>query len=212
MRASLRPCLTTLVLVALLAAAPEVRAQIPGKAQINTRALKPDLEVTLEPSTAGAAPARFIVRNTGLAAAPTPSLLTVSFTLLPLSAANLREYERVMGRSLRGDGRFADACRTPIPDFQAAIGPLEAGASQVASPPAPTVRSAPVVAPLRGGGVGAAPEGSSVRSIQMRFRCVYEVRVEVDANRQVTESDERNNAVVHRFQREATVDLLRYDP
>ncbi len=207
-----RACITALCLTsaALSATVALAAAQVPTTPRVNTRALKPDLEITIQPRTLVAGPTRFIVHNRGLAAASAPSLLRVRVTLLPLTSENMAEYQRVMGRSIRDDGRFADACKS-TGDFEAAVRALRPGESQTVTPPRPSIVGTGVAAPINGARATAAqPEGSSVRSMKLEFRCVYEIRVQVDANGEIAESDEGNNAIVHRFQRDVDVDLLRY--
>ena len=202
---------------------PEDLEKVP--ARIDPEALRrPDLELTLRPQSMGTAPRAFTVKNTGSAEAARASLLRVTIRLLPLEAGaglalpsggeesdppvGLRlSPENVFPRRRIGDGlsqsEFEEICVPPFEDFEAAIDPLDPGESQVISQSG-IVRSGGV---MEVGLVAARPgtripNQSYIRQIEVRLVCVYEVRATADANREVQELLERNNEIVHIFQRE----------
>lgn len=179
--------------------------QPPAEApRINPEDLPPDLELTLSPSSSSAAPREFRVRNSGFGDAGNASLLRVTLRLLPLDDESRRD--ATLNSLLVISGGLAELCPLPYSDFQAAIDPLAAGASQVVSQGGTRVDSG-----VRSVGPAAARpstrvlDHSYIREIEVRLVCVYELRATVDANGEVTEANERNNEIVHTFVREVTL-------
>lgn len=170
--------------------------------RIDPGKLVPDLEVTVNSRSS------LTVKNTGLGDVTRPTLLDVTIRLLPMSAANVAEIRR-MGGEFGGEDNIssyrsiiAARCALPDPEFQAAIGPLAAGASQIVSPPGSSPSS---IAPSRAAAIAGIfarpPSGSILESMELRIRCVYELTATVDANREVAEVNERNNEIVSTFQK-----------
>jgi hypothetical protein len=190
---------------------------------------KPDLQVTLSPSSMTAAPTRFIVENVGTENATRASLLRVSVRILPLEEGaalarpggisgafdelgglgGLRTSEDVqLGSRDRGVGasELEELCAAPLEDFEAAIDPLNEGGSQVISQSGSRVGGGVREVGLVGTRPAARiPTHSYVRQIEVRLVCVYEVTATADANAEIAERNERNNQVVHIFQREVTL-------
>jgi hypothetical protein len=184
----------------------------------------PDLQLTLSPRSMSAAPGTFTVRNAGPVSATRASLLRVTVRVLPLEGlpglGELPERRNtdqglVLGERLGfpfrepselTDSEFADLCSPPFEDFQAAIDPLDPGESRVVSQSGTSVSGG-----IRHVGlVGARPATripthSYIREIQVHLVCVYELQATVDANGEIQEINERNNEVVHTFQREVTL-------
>ena len=186
---------------------------------------KPDLQLTISPRSMSAAPSVFTVENSGPGGATRASLLRVSVRLLPLEAGDLLPEGRDSSRGVVNLGpsivqwpyggpgdegltnsELTELCPPPFADFEAAIDPLEASGSQAISPSGTRVTGG-----IREVGLVAArpatriPSHSYIRQIEVRLVCVYELRATVDANREVQELNERNNEVVHVFQREVTL-------
>lgn len=197
-------------LLALLSGTP-ASAQSARDVEINRRTLRADLEVAPQPRSSQEVPTSFVVRNRGLRETGA-FLLSVSIRVLPLSRENIAEYERVHGE--RYVGRSAERmCDLPYSDFQVAVDPLKPNQSHTAVPPSlRTSRTAQIGAQMRASDAVARLDNSVLTALRMVFTCVYEVRITVDADNQVEESDERNNVVVHRFQREHHQDLFHYFP
>jgi len=213
---------TATLAVAMAAASAEAQRPVekPTEAILDRTRLAPDLEVVLSPVSSDAAPARFTVRNKGLGNAERSSLLRVSVRVLPITAESINEavrLDRGLGGFFSADAGsyrlMANRCGTPFSDFEAAIDPLRASASQVVTP-----RSAGAagraVGPRAVADALAGPNtnlpGSRLVALGYRLACVYEVRVVVDADGQLSESDERNNEVVHRFEQIVYSDILHY--
>lgn len=181
---------------------------------INPGAFRPDLEVELRPNSSTRPPTTFTVKNSGLGDATQASLLRVTVRLLPLAegetGAYLGEWSFLGGIGLSPEDfaewiqeAVAEDCPLPYPDFQAAIDPLAAGASQAISQSGARItgpRSPPAVYRMPSG----TPTNTYVKDIQVRLVCVYEVRATVDANREIDETNERNETV-HVFTREVTL-------
>ncbi len=101
----------------------------------------------------------------------------------------------------------------PLSDFQVAVDPIRAGGAFTATPP--SRRNAAVGVVRLGGAVrrlAETPPGTQLLGAEMRILCVYELRAVVDAGGRIDESNERNNEVVHRFQRIATAKLELFQP
>jgi len=207
-----------------LAAAP-LHAQRPvdkpTEAILERTRLAPDLEVVLSPVSSDAAPASFTVRNKGLGNAARSSLLRVSVRVLPITAESANEATRLnsaLGESLSGDAssyrRMTTRCELPFTDFESAIDPLPAGASQTVAPRSEGRSAGRAMGPRAIADALAGPNtdlpGSRLVALGYRIACVYEVRIVVDADGQLTEADERNNEVVHRFERIGYYDILHY--
>lgn len=211
-------------LAAALATAPlhaQQPIEKPTEPILDRTRLAPDLEVVLSPVSSDAAPARFTVRNTGLGDARSSSLLRVSVRVLPITTESAREAVRQdpgLGEFFTADvdgyRRMVNRCQLPFSDFEAAIDPLRAGASQVVTPRSSETPPARVAGLLDIANALAGPNtnlpGSRLVALGYRIACVYEVRVVVDADRRLTEADERNNEVVHRFERIGYRDILHY--
>ena len=197
-------------MLALLSGRP-ASAQSARDVEINRRTLRADLEVAPQPRSSHEVPTSFVVRNRGLRETGA-FLLGVSIRVLPLSRENLAEYERVHGE--RHVGRSAEQmCDLPYSDFQVAVDPLKPNQSHAAVPPSlRTSRTAQIGAQMRASNAVARLDSSVLAALRLVFTCVYEVRITVDADNQVEESDEHNNVVVHRFQREHHQDLFHYFP
>lgn len=195
-------------------------ARLPAGQAIERSRLAPDLEIALEPLSGVAPPTQFTVRNRGLGDADRASLLRVSIRVLPLSDADTSHLARAkadMGRSLWDApltvDRLLSYCTLPYEDFEIAVDPLRAGASQVVrAPGGMTGMSAAAAARRIAGRAAEAPRsgGSRIEALALRIGCVYEVRVIVDANRDLREANERNNEAVHRFEQRHDFDFRRY--
>lgn len=194
----------------------------PESARINPLRPSPDLELTLRPSSSTSIPREFIVKNSGSGDSRNASLLSVRLVLLPMTDVSRRAlYAALHGFSevpasvgepnpsqFHDDmnRQFQALCGYPYRDFQAAIDPLAAGETQRISQSGARVeggnRPIGAVATLVTTRV---PDHSYIEQIEIRLVCVYEVRAFVDANREVAESNERNNEVIHTFQRKVTL-------
>lgn len=212
---------------------PTAKQPRPEPTVLDPQALnRADLKITMSPFSLSAVPSVFTVQNDGSAATTTASLLRVTVRLLPLEGelggaqqlpagvldgvgnisgvlGGVRTSPDVRPREATGgstDSEFAELCAPPFEDFQAAIDPLDPGESQPVSQSGtrvrPEIRSVGLVATRPATRV---PTHSYVREIQVRLVCVYELRAVADANAEVSELNERNNEVVHIFQREVTL-------
>lgn len=195
--------------------------ELPTEPILDRTRLAPDIEVVLSPLRSDAAPGRFTVRNKGHGDARSSSLLRVSVRVLPITTESAREAVRQdpgLGEFFTADvdgyRRMVNRCKLPFSDFEAAIDPLRAGASQVVSPRSGEMPPARVAGVLDIANALAGPNttlpGSRLLALGYRIACVYEVRVVVDADGQLTEADERNNEVVHRFERIGYYDIGHY--
>lgn len=189
---------------------PPAKQPPPQPAPIRPEALRTaDLRLTLRPTSLTAVPNTLNVENAGPAAAGS-SLLRVTVRTLPpdLSAGPIEWAARfeALGIDLRGSD-FGDLCEPPFEDFEARINPLGAGESEEVSRRPESwagggIREVGLVATTPAIRV---PTHSYFQDLGVRLVCVYELRATVDANREVAESNERNNEVVHIFQREVTL-------
>lgn len=212
---------TAALAVVMAAASAEAQRPVekPTEAILDRTRLAPDLEVVLSPVSSDAAPARFTVRNKGLGNAGSSSLLRVSIRVLPITAESVNEAVRLnrgLGGSFSADAgsyrQMANRCGMPFSDFEAAIDPLRASGSQVVTPRSAGTagRDVPRAIADALAGPNTNLPGSRLVALGYRLACVYEVRVVVDADGQLSESDERNNEVVHRFERIVYSDILHY--
>lgn len=225
MRASgSRRWLAAAFLVAVPVGAPlhaQRAVEKPTEPLLDRTRLAPDFEVVLAPLSSDAAPTRFTVRNRGLGDADRSSLVRVSVRVLPITTGSVNEALRQdpgLGEFFTGDGdgyrRMVSRCELPFSDFEAAVDPLRAGASQVVTPRSEGSPSVRVIGPRAIADALAGPNtnlpGSRLLALGYRIACVYEVRVVADADGRLTEADERNNEVVHRFERTGHYDILHY--
>ncbi|MGH7563273.1 MAG: hypothetical protein ACREK5_02485 [Gemmatimonadota bacterium] len=206
---------------------PNVKQPVSDRDLIDPQALRmTDLQLTIRPQSMSRAPSVFTVENIGPVGTTRASLLRVTVRLLPLDAMSRsdvltegRDSGRRLnldlgfspGRLIGGDdgltdSEFAELCPPPFDDFEAAIDPLDIGETQAISQSGTDVTGV-----IRNVGLVAhrpatrIPTHSYIREIQVRLVCVYELRAMVDANREIQELLERNNEVVHIFQREVTL-------
>lgn len=156
----------------LAVAGPPATAQLPGPP-------KAGADLVAEVRQAGREiPSDWVVRNAGKGEAG-PSILKIFVKLRPFDAAAAAAFA-----SAGADA--ASLCRTPGRDFIELIPALKAGEARTAAAASLFPPLAPLPQALRNAGP---------------FVCVFDVRAVADANDDVRETDEKNNAALRTVER-----------